>query len=172
MAIARGDLPPINPYEDAKAHMWLANNICMGLLKHAFTHNSFLVSGTRHLASILQLFVPVSGALEAINARGTGVTVSELRSKQVGLLLLVARRFAARLVALVHPDVAFASECQHIGDRSRADRHGPRPAIPSVIPLDRQVTLGQAATAPRRAANRRASARECLSGQDGVRGQR
>ena len=27
MAIARGDLPPINPYEDAKAHMWLANNI-------------------------------------------------------------------------------------------------------------------------------------------------
>lgn len=27
MAIARGDLAPINPYEDAKAHMWLANNI-------------------------------------------------------------------------------------------------------------------------------------------------
>lgn len=27
MAIARGDLPPINPYEEAKAHMWLANNI-------------------------------------------------------------------------------------------------------------------------------------------------
>lgn len=27
MAIARGDLPPINPHEDAKAHMWLANNI-------------------------------------------------------------------------------------------------------------------------------------------------
>ena len=27
MAIARGDLPPINPHEDSKAHMWLANNI-------------------------------------------------------------------------------------------------------------------------------------------------
>lgn len=27
MAIARGDLPPINPYEEPKAHMWLANNI-------------------------------------------------------------------------------------------------------------------------------------------------
>jgi len=27
MAIARGDLPPINPHEEEKAHMWLANNI-------------------------------------------------------------------------------------------------------------------------------------------------
>lgn len=27
MAIARGDLQPINPHEDEKAHMWLANNI-------------------------------------------------------------------------------------------------------------------------------------------------
>ena len=27
MAIARGDLPPINPHEDSKAHMWLSNNI-------------------------------------------------------------------------------------------------------------------------------------------------
>jgi protein TIF31 len=27
MAIARGDLPPINPHEDDKAHMWLTNNI-------------------------------------------------------------------------------------------------------------------------------------------------
>lgn len=55
----------------------------MRLLKHPFPDDALLMRPARHLARVLQLFVPITRTFEPIDRGGAGVPVRELRTHEV-----------------------------------------------------------------------------------------